>query len=328
MQKFSKIIIEPFEHYTRFKTNKHILVNICFEFGEGCTFGSEFNKKGIRQLMSDIDAFLDGKTKSDTVLEYPDVTVFGDCEMHPFSFEIKPSEGVWIFRYKSYSYGESFDFLYKMNENEIRLMRYQLERQYKDIDWNSLGKCELYTFDFPERDFEWCYSAKALRDSLCKVCLGKQINSLYVSVGNYAGPLTAGENYVYYYLGSGVIVELDDILLHFLIHASGLFQWRVFKKCEYSINGPKIDLASNFDEEFCKIGNAYDCFKLEYRGSRIERISVRDTDSAPFYIGGFDEARAENPNTELPEGILLGLENGNTLSLFGEEDYFGIDINK
>lgn len=80
---------------------------------------------------------------------------------YPFSFEINVEKKQWIFRYKKQTNAAEFDFEYPMDESAIRDMYAQIEKQYAEMEWSLLGKSHLYTFDLPQNEFEWCYSAKA-----------------------------------------------------------------------------------------------------------------------------------------------------------------------
>ena len=116
-----------------------------------------------------------------------------------------------------------------MSEDDLRSMYDQIKKQYDSIDWNSLGKSELYTFNLSEKEFEWCYSARALQQDIESLVVGQQIKSIYVSAANYLDPLHERENYVNYLdTCSQTIIVLDNVIIELWIYGHGLFSWRYF----------------------------------------------------------------------------------------------------
>lgn len=326
MSKTFEIKIEPYEFYNKYASQDYILCGISFNFfdDEKHSFRSECSNRCLSEIMSAIDGYLNGKIEKDTELYYDVPWILGG-DGYPFSFKINVQEKQWIFRYKKLANAADFTFVYPMSEEDVRSMRAQIESEYAKMDWQSLGKSELYNFDLPPKDFEWCYSAKAFHNALNELCRGKQIKSIYVSATNYANPLSVSENCVNYYVGSEIFIQLDGVLLNLLIFAGGLFKWRVFDNSEVSVAGPRLDFIQDGDVEFCEIQDVYKAFSLEYRNTRIEQVIVRDTDSWPWDANGFDESQLGDP-IELPEEVFLKLENGNTLSFVGWDDDFAIRI--
>ena len=90
------------------------------------------------------------------------------------------------------------------------------------------------------------------------------------------------ENYVNYYVGSEIFIQLEGVLLNLLIFACGLFKWRSFDNSEITVTGPRLDFFQNGDEEFCKIDDVYRAFKLGYRNAKIANVTVNDTDCWPW----------------------------------------------
>ena len=113
--------------------------------------------------------------------------------------------------------------------------------------------------------------------------------------------------------------------MNLLIFACGLFKWRAFDNREVSISGPRLDFIQDGDNEYCNIYDVYNAFKLDYLNSKIEEITIQDTDCWPWDANGFDESQLGDP-IELPEEIFFKLENGNTLSFVGWDDDFAIRI--
>ena len=314
--------INPLPHYNKYDSSDYVLCGIDFYITCNRTnhhFCSESSNNCIKELLNEIEDYLSGKLSPGTKLHYYIPWIAGNYCEYPYSFKIS-SPDIWTFHY---NYGQT-DFECEISKDAVISMRDQLDEQFSNTDWSSLGKTPLYTFHFPDKDFEWCYSAKALCDSLNNLCRGKNIKTIYVSATNYADPLQAEENYVNYYIGSELIIRFDDILLDLLIFAEGLFQWRVFDKSEYTSTGPTLKFIEDGDEEFCDIGNVYGAFKTDYTAS-INNIYVNKTDYWPWAAKGFDKSKLGNP-IELPKTILFELSNNYTLSLRGMDDDFSIKL--
>lgn len=323
-----KIIIKisPLPYYNKYASSDYILCGIDFDIkhnGINHHFRSESSNNCIKELLSEIKDYLSSELSPNTELCYDVPWIMGNYCVYPYSFKIN-SLSSWSFRYKRNQNDADFDFECEINRETVISMRDQIEEQFSKIDWDSLGKTPLYTFEFPDRDFEWCYSAKAFCESLNKLCLGKSIKAIYVSAANYADPLRVDENYVNYYVGSELIIEFEDTLLDLLIFAEGLFRWRVFDKSEYTSTGPNLKFIEDGDEEFCAIGNVYGAFRADYTAV-INKISVNKTDCWPWDAKGFDESKLGSP-VELPEAIHLHLDNGCILSLRGLMDDFAIKM--
>ncbi len=318
--------ITPLQYYNKYASADYILCGIDFDIncnGSNHHFRSESSNNCIKELLSEIEDYLSGKLSPATELSYYVPWIMGNHCVYPYSFKIN-SQNSWSFRYKRNQNDAEFDFECEINKDDVISMRDQIKEQFSKIDWDSLGKTPLYTFDFPDKDFEWCYSAKAFYESLNNLCLGKSIKTIYVSATNYADPLRVEENYVNYYVGSELIIQFDDILLDLLIFASGLFKWRVFDKAEYTLTGPTLKFIEDGDEEFCDIGNVYGAFKADYTAV-INMVHVNETDCWPWDANGFDESKLGNP-IELPETILFQLSNNYILSLHGWDDDFAIKL--
>lgn len=323
-----QIQINPREFYNKYASQDYVLCDIVFTFLDEEThiFFSECSNTHLSKIISTIDDYFNGKIKNDTELYFDIPWIIGGFIVYHFSFKISVTEKKWTFRYKENQNNTDFDFVYQMSEDDVRSMRTQLENEYKKMDWESLGKSYLYTFELPPKDFEWCYSAKAFADALNVLCRGKQITSIYVSATNYEGPLTVKKNFVNYYTGSEIIIQLDGgIILDLLIFASGLFKWRVFTSSETAVIGPRHDFIQNGDREFCKIHDVYHAFKLEYCNSNIQRVVVQKTDWWPWSATSFDKSKLGDP-IELPKEVFFELKNGNTLSFAGWDDDFVIRI--
>ena len=181
MSKTFEIKIEPYEYYNKYASQDYVLCGISFNFldDEKHSFRSECSNKCLSEIMSAIDDYFNGKIEKDTE-RYYDVPWIMEVVDYKFSFKINVEKKQWIFRYKKQTNAAEFDFEYPMDEDEVRSMRAQIEKQYAETNWSSLGKSQLYTFDLPQKEFEWCYSAKAFNEALNELCNGKKIEAYYL----------------------------------------------------------------------------------------------------------------------------------------------------
>lgn len=318
------IKILPIPYYCKYASSKETLCEIVVEVnreGENHTFYSEFSDKCIEKLLSRIDQFLVGK-------HIEEQEMFFDAPMRtyiwPISFLIDIANDMWVFRIQGDQDGEEVDFSYQMDRMEILSMREQLVEQNSHMDWESIGKITYYTFFRPDIDFDWCYSAKELEEQLVKLCVGQKIQGIYVSGTNYNEPLTVHKNYVNYYVGSEIMIRLDDYFLNLQVHAEGLFQIRVFSKAQVIIRSTYGYICGS-DNEFCDITDVYEMFDLEYRNSPIQRMSVDSTEEFPWQPKGFDETRL-GKTVDLPDSVHILLANENKLTIQGLMDDFAISI--
>ena len=322
-----KIKVSPLQFYNRYASSDYILCGLDFyitQDGKEHHFRSESSNNCVKELINEIEDFLAEKLPPETNLVYYIPWILGDYCVYPYSFHIKNSN-TWSFRYKRNQNDPEFDFECDLIKDDIIFLLSQLKSQFAAIDWPSLGKTELYAFDFPKTEFEWCYSANSFCKKLNELCVGHSINRVFVSATNYADPLRVEENYVNYYIGSEVIIELDEFLIDLLIFAEGLFKWRIFKKGEYKICAPAMKFIEDGHKEFCDIGNVYGMFSVGYTNSRIAKVEVPSTDCWPWDAKGFDEKRLGNP-IELPDSVCFSLSNGYTLSFNGLMDDFSIKL--
>ncbi|MBR5270121.1 MAG: hypothetical protein IKU21_06420 [Anaerotignum sp.] len=323
-----KIEINPLPFYNKYVSSEYTLCGIDFFIalnGKEHHFRSESSDTSLKDLLSRIDDYLSGESFDNTELYYPIPWIMGGDLAYPYSFEIK-DESTWSFRYKNNQCDEEFDFVCELDRNDIVSMQLQIQSQFSEMDWDSLGKTEIYRFDFPEKEYEWCYSANAFSDALNKLCVGRSIQKIYVSAADYADPLSVQENYVNYYLDSEVVIQFEGFLLDLLILAEGLFQWRGFQREEYRISGPTLRFIEG-DEDFCDIGDVYGEFTGEYRDCGIEQVVVKHTDCRAWKPQDFDESEIGKP-VELPKMVCIHLLNGYVLSLYGLDDDFVIKLQK
>ena len=321
--------IKPLQYYNKYVSSDYTLCRIDFflnQHAEEFHFQSESSNKSIDGLLINIKDFLSGNLLVGTELCYSIPWIYGEDCFYPYSFYVKDSETL-TFRYKRNENDKQFDFECDLTKEEVISMQTQINIQLSKTDWNALGITELYTFDFPEADFAWCYSANDFRVALNTLCVGHGINKIFVSATNYAEPLCVDENYVNYYVGSELIIAFDEFLIDLFIFAEGLFKWRTFRNGEYAISEPVMKHIEDGDNEFCDIGNVYDRFNLDYTNSIIKQVTVENTDCWPWDAKGFDESKLGSP-VELPEAIHLHLDNGCILSLRGLMDDFAIKISQ
>ncbi|MBO4953934.1 MAG: hypothetical protein J6D04_02150 [Clostridia bacterium] len=312
--------IHPITQYLKSQKCDYTLCRIDFDFnyhGPVEHFEAECNNLCLQKMIKNLDTFLSGK-REPKEFHYEIPWIIGEDCVYRYSF--KPvSKDCLAFLFKLNEYME---FKCHLNKDEVLSLRNQLQEELKKADWDSFGKAPLYTFSFPEKPFSWCYSAQELCENLKSFCSGKCIRGLYVSAQNYSDPVQTHENWVDYYLGSEVIVQLDDVLLDLMIHAEGLVEWRSFATSEYTLNGPTVKQVNDWDEEFCKLGNAWGVFTSNYTDTPILDIRITETKCFPWYAKGFDESKIKS----LPKEIAFLLSNDHSLTLYGVDDDFVIEL--
>jgi len=197
----------------------------------------------------------------------------------------------------------------------------QIEKQYSEYDWDSLGKVELYIFKLPKKDYSWCYSAKELNEILNKKCKGKALRAIYVTARNYADPLHVKKDCVNYWDDALVRIRTEDTLIDFCVFAEGLVKLCVFEKGEWEIIGPVTKFIENAREEMCDFSNGYGTIDAEYKDIEIAEVCVNATYYHPWKPNGFDKFRIGNP-PELPDVVSFRLANGLTVYMRGLDDDF------
>lgn len=310
--------IHPITQYLKSTRCDYTLCRIEFDFnyyGPVEHFEAECNDLCLQKMIADLDTFLSGEKGQDEFC-YEIPWMIGEYCTYRYSFK-RVSENGLSFVFKL---NKDMEFKCDLTKEEVLSLRNQLQQELEKADWDSFGKASLYTFSLPEKPFAWCYSAKELCKQLKSLCSGKRIRGLYVSAHNYSDPVQVHENWVNYYLGSEVIIQLDDVLLDFLIYAEGLVKWRSFSAAEYTLNGPTLKWVDDLDEEFCKVGNAWGVFTLDYTDIPIQDVRVTETLYFPWRAKSFDESKKET----LPQTIDFSLANGQQLSLQGMDDDFVI----
>lgn len=322
-----KIEIHPLPHYEKLESEDYILCGIDFYFdcnGNEHHYRSETSNICIQELLTEINDYLSNKLTIGTELYYGIPWMAGNYGVYPYSFKVK-DDTTWSFRYKKNQNDGEYDFECDIKKDDVVSMMKQLKEEFSKIDWDSLGKTPLYTFDFSDKDFEWCYHAKEFSDSLNKLCTGKSIKKMFVSALNYSDPLRVKENFVNYFCGSELIILFDDFIIDLLIYAQGLFKWRVFDKSEFVINGPAIKFIEDSHKEYCELGNVYTAFTVDYTDTKIKNITIEETEYWPWTPKSFDKTKLGTP-VELPDVVNFHLKNGYILSLMGWDDDFCIKL--
>ena len=320
--------IVPLREYIKYERAGYTLCGIEFVFdcdGELRSFYNESSDVCIREMMSEIDAYFAGEWKEDTPLCYYVPWIVGNVCKYPYYFLACPSKDSWQFRYKRNQNDPKFDFVCELNRQDIISLRSQLAEQYAAMDWTEQGKAEMWQIVLPDCPRNICYSAKELADVLDAHCRGKQIKAMFVGAVNYNDPLHVEENYVNYYVGENLFIQLEDSIVDLRIHAQGLFECRVFRKDEFRLEGPISKCIEDGNNELCMLGNVYGMFTVPYSGVDIQGVKVDATEYWPWRLKGFDESKLGDP-VELPSVIYLELKNGYTLSLHGWDDDFAIKL--
>ncbi len=327
MEKSFEVELHPLPFYHKYKDADYYLFGLKFRISTGeepIVFRSECSDSDIKDIIHEIELLEAGEAYLGK-LYFPVPYIVGNYIVFPFSFLAqKDANGdpFWTFRYKRNQNAENFDFQADIERQQLLLFRDSLKAQFESFDFSDYGKTTYFTFSFPEKALEWCYSASDLETTLNSLCKGHRIDGVYVGAGNYTDPLRVKENFVNYYLGPEMIIQTDDLLLDLLVHACGLVEFRWFKKEEYTITGPLRDFIADGKLNYCEIA---EMFKLNYQDAAVESASVSKTDCWPWRARGFDKNRLGNP-IELPETIAFKLDNDNCISVTGWDDDFAVKM--
>ena len=309
--------------YVRHEGCSFILCGIDFHSKQSgdCRFRAECDKRTLEKLLGALDAYLAGEITSETSLVFVDPQIAGGCEKYSYSFRILPKEKLWIFRIRR----SNAEYSCKLYANNVLSLRNQLRQQYDSMDWDSVGKAEIYNFTFPEKACRWAYSAKELEETLQKLCVGETIEAVYVGATNYGNPLSLHENYVNYYVGNQILLQMKNILLDLRVCAEGLVQWRAFSAAEYKVR-KEVRLQKD-GADLCKLGDAYGAFDIDYTQQPIGKVTVTATDCWPWDPRDFEGSKVGEP-VELPDAIRFHLSDGHVFSLWGQDDDFVIWLKK
>lgn len=328
MQNAISVKLKPYEFYTRYEGSELAQCGIEFflyQNGKTYPFRSATSDTCIKEMLEYIDDYLCGRMTESRELFFFIPWIMGDFVIFPYSFRVDIENDTWEFRYKSSQNYKDFEYVQTLTHGDIMTLREQLSDEYARVDWKTLGKRPLYRFGFANRNPQWSYSATELCNILSGICKEKSIKDIYVGASNYANPLDVRKNYVNYYLGSEIIIQLDAGILELDIYGEGLFRWQLFDIPQYKIFDPYINFISDKNEEFCRIDTVYDSFTGEYRNSKIKKVTVDVTSDISYSARGFDENKLGDP-VEVAESVHLHLANGFTLSFLGYDDDFAIEL--
>jgi hypothetical protein len=333
MSKEFEIKIEP-NKYCYVNEYDSTIYNSCYlhiyfpEEDLHCTCGA--NDKVIIEILETLEDYFHGRIDSDITIYLAAPWNMGKGIIKPYAFEIDGLRCLWSFTFETpckLDDGRYIDVI-DLSHEQLLSMYDQLTAQFNSFDWREIGKISLYRFSTPDKEFEWCYSARALQQDIESLAVGQQIKSIYVSAANYLDPLHERENYVNYLdTCSQTIIVLDDIMIELWIYGHGLFSWRYFRINEVNIEGPITDFIRNSNKDFCDMGNVHTMFNLEYKGSAIVGVNVDATECLPWSFTTFDKSKIGDP-IEIPEQINLIFSNGNILSFRGLDADFVIKIKK
>ena len=106
-----------------------------------------------------------------------------------------------------------------------------------------------------------------------------------------------------------------------LAHACGLFEIRLFDGNQVS-KTRYYDELDDSDHVLCDTGYV---FQLNYTGETVKQVTVEATDCWPWDARGFDESKVGDP-IEVPESLIIILNNGNQLTITGWDDDFIIKM--
>lgn len=327
MEEKFEIIISPMRHYVKNSRRSYTRAVIRFDivkggipFDNGYDGRFECTNIILKQILKKADEFLTGQIKSEERLAFEIPYIVGGYVYYGYFFDIIP-DSHWVFNFTHNYSAENLQIEYscEVSRDQIEAMRGSLMKQMDAFDWNNYGKTEFYEFVFPEKDYQWCYSAKKLEQDLRAILIGDRLRKIYVGGLNFEEPLHVEDDFVGYYLGSQVCMEFEERIVDIHACASGLFQIRTFQTKEVS-KTRYFDFMKDEDAVLCD--TAYP-FVTSYTDKKILDVDVISTDCWPWDPTNFQESELGNP-VELPESIVFTLTNGTKLSITGYDDDFGI----
>lgn len=329
-EKFEATII-PIKHYTKYKSSDYTLAVIQFDIvKDGVKFDNGYNGRyeccdiGLKEIVETADDFLSGKITQNDRLSFEIPYIVGGYIRYGYFFDINVEDcdqEHWVFQITPNFTAEKREITYSciLDKGQVKNLRDSIAHQIETFDWENCGKTDYLRLGLPERDYQWCYSAKQLERQLNDSLTGQSIHALYVSGTNFASPLMVEENFVNYYVGSRIYLELDSIHVDLLACASGLFKIRTFKKSEVEMISYHDEI-EDADEILCDTDYV---FSLDYKNESITGICIEETDCWPWNPRNFDESKLGDP-IELPDKLFFQLANHTIIEIGGWDDDFYI----
>ncbi len=324
----------PIQHCQSYNRAEYKLAVIQFDIvQDGKPFDDGFNgrygccRKGLEEIVEVSNDFLAGKFTKDECLWFDVPYIVGNFIGYQYFFDIhvgeKPEDNYWEFKVaEGFITAEKRGIKYTciLNRDQVAALGRSVAEQIDVFDWDNCGKTEFFRFSVPEKPYEWCYSAKQLERTLNDIIPGDRLKAIYVYGEDYFNPLREEDGYWNCY-GPRVCLEFGETYADIMAHAEGLFEIRLFDSSEV-IKERYYEEMKKPDEELCNIGYV---FHLTSEGETIKQINVEATGFWAFDIEGFDKSKVSNP-VELPESIVLILENKNKLTITGNQDDFSIKM--
>ena len=194
-------------------------------------------------------------------------------------------------------------------------------------------RVEYYTIQInSDEKMSWVYCATNFQSVLNRAMKGQSLKKVFVSLYGYLASQKRSDSYFdFIYSGGTLLLVAEHTVLELVIHAGGMMEYRLLPICEVNIpDHGRIDYPPHKtgcvgDRFFYDLGRDFNIFCLE---QEIEEIMVQKTDAYAFPLDGFDEdqaAEAEELN-ELPQSVRINMENGMTLNMEADIEYFYVQI--
>lgn len=305
-------------NYTLFVLEFHIQVE-----GEDKLFISECSDSDIQDIIKEADEFEMGNQEPGNLF-FPIPWIAGNFIVYPFSFYVHTADcdpcKYWTFRYRRNQNDKDFDFQCDLSRDQVIQLRDSLREQFEAFDFSTYGKASLYTFQFQDKPYEWCYSGSSFGNMLNSLCRRHQVVHSFIDANNYTDPLRFSGKLEKYGLNSSLLIQFDNAVLDLVVLSLGLVKYRVFKNDEFSIVGPSCAFIDSSVKQFCECS---DLFDNGFTGISVTGVQVESTDYLPWVPKGFEEDRIQDP-IDLPEKITFYFENGQKFSVFGviEDEFF------
>lgn len=194
---------------------------------------------------------------------------------------------------------------------------------------NGYGKVKYTTITCTDEEFKWCYSYNELQTILNDICQNHTIKKLYVGLQAFLESSNYKKSYYdFSYFGGSVIMLFDSIGIEFLVHGTGMIEYRKLNLSDIvtkeTKDFPPADMGESSDNYYYDLSSAFD---LNYENEKVKRVKVDRIAYYSFSLSDFDEQKAEEAMKEnnLPNNIHFMLENGLDLCIYAN-DIEGVDI--
>jgi hypothetical protein len=293
-------------------------------------FGLSLGKHDLESVITYIDKTLKNEIVGTHRLRFEDPHVAGKSLYSPITFMINGfenhEEDYWQFNCGNldgrHTSGGN-DYSICLNRKDIANIRTEIIAEMKKIDWENHGKTWFYQIDLPESDYEDCYLAIEFEKKLNFFCGSSCLRKVFISLDSYLFRQQYKKNSYFFGYGSQVLLVFDRFIFDLQVYAEGLFKYCVREGIDLAKNEPLFERVPEKGVENC-FCDTKKMFTVPYEDTIIESCFVKSTDSAPFGYIKLDDLK-DKDLPELPERVVLALDNNHSIEIYGDPiEFFGI----